>query len=166
MITVLKAQDTTFFSNGRPEKILVFDRNNQKTGTWIWYNENGDTSSLKLHDEKGNIKEWRQYFPSGKIRFIIISQNNIPTSQKMFYENGQLDYILNYDSTGAKTGEWKQYYQNGQLYEVGSYKRGEEVGEWRRYHQNGQIAEVGKYENGLEVGEWKYYDKSGKLKSR
>ena len=50
---------------------------------------------------------------------------------------------------GKEEGLWKEYYDNGQVFEEIPYKDGKKEGMWRRYYyRNGQLETEGKFKYG------------------
>ena len=65
---------------------------------------------------------------------------------------------------GVLHGEYKDYYDNGQLWEHSHYKNGVQHGECKLYHDNGQLRVYEHYENGELHGEYKEWYDNGQLK--
>lgn len=74
-----------------------------------------------------------------------------------YYDNGSIKEIsgqinitrINYGafSTG-KSGEYKEYYENGNLRLEGNYKTGKRIGLWKWYHENGAFYTEFDYKDG------------------
>lgn len=90
------------------------------------------------------------------------------------YENGNLVEEGDYNK-GHKSGEWKYYYDNKQLFEKVNYLWGKLNGSYQSYWNDGNIKKEGSYHQGKKIGNWKMfyrnqkpalteeYDESGKL---
>jgi len=90
------------------------------------------------------------------------------------YENGNLVEEGDYNK-GHKSGEWKYYYDNKQLFEKVNYLWGKLNGSYQSYWDNGSIKKEGFYNQGKKTGNWKMfyrdkkpalteeYDENGKL---
>ena len=90
---------------------------------------------------------------------------NTYAQKKVYYDNGNLKQIGQYDTNGKATGVWKFYYEDvdGQLKDIGKYEKGSATGEWKSYYNGGEFLANGKYEKGKRTGEWKFYYVDGKL---
>lgn len=62
-----------------------------------------------------------------------------------------------------KKGEFKIYYENGQISTIGNYNDFKLNGSYVSFYENGAVASDGFYKNGLLDGEWKFYSKNGFL---
>ena len=82
---------------------------------------------------------------------------------KYFYENGQLEYEVNFDN-GEKNGIQKYYYKNGKLSNEGKFVDGKREGFYKSYYKNGKVNSMGYYHEGELHGEWQYFYANGKLK--
>ena len=90
------------------------------------------------------------------------------------YENGNLVEEGDYNK-GHKSGEWKYYHDNKQLFEKVNYLWGKLNGNYQSYWDNGSIKKEGFYNQGKKIGNWKMfyrdkkpalteeYDEKGKL---
>ena len=61
-----------------------------------------------------------------------------------------------------RTGQCKNYYENGKLRMEGNYVEGKKTGVQKIYHPNQKIKATGKYINGEKADNWVYYAKNGK----
>jgi uncharacterized protein YdhG (YjbR/CyaY superfamily) len=60
-----------------------------------------------------------------------------------------------------KSGESKEFYDNGFVKASGKVKDGEMHGAWRWFRRDGTILRSGSFRNGVQVGEWVTYDRLG-----
>ena len=74
-------------------------------------------------------------------------------------EKIKLDNLYNLN----KKGEFKIYYENGQISTIGNYNDFKLNGSYVSFYENGAVASDGFYKNGLLDGEWKFYSKNGSL---
>lgn len=80
------------------------------------------------------------------------------------YDNGKLEYSIEYDADGLEHGQWKFYFENGQVEMMENYNHGLPVGAWESYYENGQLESKSFYNNqGYETGIWEGYFENGKL---
>lgn len=130
------------YGNRQLKLIGNFNQEDQPTGEWKFYHENGQLSKIGKVEKGNPIGEW-----------------------KFYHENAQLKETGQYDEQGKETGKRKIYHDNGKPWSIGRWKDGKRSGAWKIYHRNGRLQETGKYKNGLLTGEWKYYYENGKLKT-
>lgn len=69
---------------------------------------------------------------------------------KKYYENGNIEYDLNFNSKGNREGIQKTYNEDGSLESEESYKDGKKDGVFR-YYKNGGIVKEEEYKNGVLV---------------
>lgn len=60
-----------------------------------------------------------------------------------------------------KSGESKEFYDNGVLKASGKVKDGELHGAWRWFRRDGTLMRSGSFRAGEQVGEWTTYDRAG-----
>ena len=60
-----------------------------------------------------------------------------------------------------KSGESKEFYDNGFLKSSGKVKDGELHGAWRWFRRDGTVLRSGSFRTGVQVGEWVTYDRLG-----
>ena len=101
------------------------------------------------------------------------------------YKDGQVKSIENFKN-GKLNGEFKEFFENGSLFQVGTFKNGEmknirvfyengnlkfeqnlkdRKGRYKGYYPNGQLEEEGEIFQGEKIGVWRYYNEEGKLSS-
>ena len=101
------------------------------------------------------------------------------------YKNGQVKSIENFKN-GKLNGEFKEFFEDGSLFQVGTFKNGEmksirvfyengnlkfeqnlkdRKGRYKGYYPNGMLEVEGEVFQGDEIGLWKYYNEEGKLSS-
>jgi hypothetical protein len=81
------------------------------------------------------IKTWQHYYDNGNIKNLS-TQVNINRKDGGSYSTG-------------KSGEYKEYYENGNLKLQGNYKTGKRIGLWRWYHENGDFKTEFDYKDGV-----------------
>ena len=85
---------------------------------------------------------------------------------------------------GKLNGEFKEFFENGSLFQIGTFKNGDmknikvfyengnlkfeqnlknKKGKYRGYYPNGQLEAEGEVFQGDEIGLWKYYNEEGNL---
>ena len=99
------------------------------------------------------------------------------------YKDGQVKSIENFKN-GKLNGEFKEFFENGSLFQVGTFKNGDmknikvfyengnlkfeqnlkdRKGKYRGYYPNGKLEAEGEVFQGDEIGLWKYYNEEGNL---
>ena len=105
-----------------------------------------------------------------------------------YWENGNLDAKVFFNSNGEADGPYICYFPNGNISEEGFYLLGKQFSLWkfyyesgkikseenfneqgivngeiRKYYENGKILIEGNYENGEKIGKWKLYKENGEI---
>lgn len=99
------------------------------------------------------------------------------------YKDGQVKSIENFKN-GKLNGEFKEFFENGSLFQIGTFKNGDmknikvfyengnlkfeqnlknRKGKYRGYYPNGKLEVEGEVFQGDEIGLWKYYNEEGNL---
>ncbi|MDM8556923.1 caspase family protein [Desulfococcaceae bacterium HSG7] len=90
--------------------------------------------------------------------------NNSETSEKYYYESGELEFVFSMIN-GKREGIGKGYYKSGKLESTRIYKNGKIEGIKKHYYESGELKWEYNHINGKIEGITKGYYKSGKLKS-
>jgi antitoxin component YwqK of YwqJK toxin-antitoxin module/tetratricopeptide (TPR) repeat protein len=170
------SQDVSFVTGKRSGKGTEFYRNGQKSAELNYVEGELD----------GIIKKW---YPDGTIRSEGEYKDGIVINTlKEYNPNGSLSSEENFDENGKKSGEYKEYDNEGNLNMVLIFKKGDLVA-YKIYHRDGTLLKeakkkggeflfenfysdgtqkaVGVYQSG-DIGKsgiWKFYDKNGVLNS-
>lgn len=94
------AKEERFFPSGNIKYIGFYDKNEKRTGKWIYYNENGKINRIE-HYKNGK--------KNGKAIF--------------YYQNGNL-MLKAYYTNDLKDGKWIIYDQNGKKINTVYYEKG------------------------------------------
>jgi len=151
--------------------ILLVNISNAQEHKEYYDNGNLKVSGVVKYDKK--VGEWKSYYVSGELESVAnfeyilgdgYGKNRISRKvhTKEFYENGNTKQTGTY-LNDKKTGEWKTYYKSGQLEKIGIYKNGNRNDEDKTYYKNGQLKLFLKFENGNPIGETKLYHENGQL---
>ncbi len=118
----------------------------------------------------------KEFYASGKVKKSGGYIKNIPVGlHQEFDEQGKVIAAIIYDdygvkeseglldSEGRKTGEWKEFWDDGAVRAAGSYKEGKKTGKWVYYFLQGTIEQEGYYLDGKFSGNWKWYYDTGEL---
>lgn len=96
------------------------------------------------------------------VALIAVNLSFAQETRKEYYDNGNLKEVGTYKYDDLH-GDFKSYYESGNLKEVITFEFGLPTGEYKVYHENGQLYELGEYRSGVHVGEWKKYHENGQL---
>lgn len=104
---------------------------------------------------------YRSYFESGSIDIeATYLDNELVGKWKKHYENGEIEWIVNYEE-GYRQREYKNFYDNGDLKLEGYNFKDKIYGEEKRYLPNNVLEWKGNYEGGLLVKTWIKFDAKG-----
>lgn len=137
---------------------------NKKTGKWVSYYENGELKSERNYKE-GELDGYQKMnysqvlYMEGHLKKGI----KVGTWKSYFKETEQLKYLKHFDDDGNATGEWKNYYDSGELFDIQNYSNNKASGKQIEYFKNGNISSIGDKRNNQKNGIWKYYYDDGTL---
>jgi len=106
--------------------------------------ENGKPRIVKYYNKKGGNLELER--------------------EIVFYKNEQKKIDGEYKDQ-LRTGLWKAWYENGNMWSEGEYREGKRNGKGISYHENGKKYIEGMYRDDVRVGLWRFYDTTGALTS-
>ena len=99
----------------------------------------------------GSHKYVASSHPNGKPEVVIYMKGKgeeaVKVMEKVFYPNGQLEYIGRFEN-GVEHGEWVYYYENGTKKFVEHWENGLEHGIQYEYAPDGQVYRELHYEKG------------------
>jgi antitoxin component YwqK of YwqJK toxin-antitoxin module len=133
-------------------------------GTAVEYYDSGvikGTYSYKNNLVHGVGKD---FFPSGRLAEEAVYQNGrlmdkngqwFSGVSKLFYENGQPWYEINYKN-GFLDGTFKEYDENGQVMIIATYKDNQLNGPSKEFYPNGRLKSEFVYEDGLLLSSREY----------
>lgn len=115
-------------------------------------------------DHESPIRDRNEYYPSGKIkRRGHFLNDSIPVDTvQSFYENGKIQSIGVYDSTGKLNGVSYIYHENGTIKQQLNYVQGLLDGALVDYDSNGSVYAKGYYYQDRMVGDY-YLMKNDKV---
>ncbi len=118
-------------------------------------------------NEKGEkFGPWRAFHENGKLRYQGQFEDDKAVGEFHYYfEDGNLQSTLNYDSKNPSKSKAIHYYQTGEKMAEGEYIDQKKSGEWRTYGAGGVLVEESSYINGQRFGEWRLFYPNGKLLS-
>jgi len=156
------------FAKGKPIKVWkhYFDNGkikaeyNLKTNTTSQYYENGFIKNRSTTNKNVGFYEQFSEKINGQLTFTdkeVKKDTLIEMTVTEYYDNGsiknissQLNIIYKGGSVSSigKTGEYKEYYENGNLKLQGQYKKDKRIGIWKWYHANGEFNTEFDYKDG------------------
>ncbi len=139
--------------------------NDIPTGTFMFYHSNGKIKSLMNYDDEGASTceiFWKTGNNAAKGSYNV-NRDRIK-EWKIYFEDGTLASIINYNLLGEPDGNIKMYYPDTkQLVLDCNYKNGDKVGDYKKYFPTGIPQELGPYADNLKHGYWKFYSPEGVL---
>jgi len=112
--------------------------------------------------EKFAIDTSYEWFPNGVLRYIGINDST-NKSYKYYYQNGNIEVDVVFDSFGVGSGVVKRYYSNGNLEFVKYFlatpqNYNNEFGTWSFYNEKGVMSSQQFYDNGILKKSYTYSD--------
>lgn len=158
---VALAQKPEFYANGQVKAEGKY-KNDQKTGDWTYYREDGTISLKETYNRKApNMKTVEFFHPNGKTSATGTYINNLKYETWTWYrEDGTIDQIGTY-MKDKPFGRFSYYDKKGVLKEKGEIIDGLKHGEWEYYYVNGKLLKKGVYKKGKAIGEWEEFDFNG-----
>lgn len=149
------------------DTINIIDKQNQKQGLWLTFNNVGTQIVEKGHYVNGKKNGiWHAYYPSGQKKHEITYKDGQPIGNACFYfENGSVRE-KGYWNIDHWEGSYQLYHTTGQLaYDWNYNKAGKRTGIQKYYHENGTLKYQGEWDNGKTTGALKVYNQEGYLVS-
>lgn len=78
-----------------------------------------------------------------------------------YYPNNTVHIDGQLDENNRKTGVWKSFRVDGQLWSETSFQNGKKNGPTVSYHKNGEIYYRGEFTDDKKSGKWIFYDQNG-----
>ena len=128
--------------------------------------ENTTTSSDQKQKDKNTSKQKKSDTAVYKVDNVKPPKKTEKLADGSYFEyypNNQIHIEGQFDENDKKTGIWKSYRVDGNLWSTTEYANGIRHGESKSYHKNGQLYYEGQFVNGKRDGKWLFYDKTGKL---
>lgn len=155
------AQQPEYYANGQIKAEGKY-KNNQKTGDWTYFYENGTVSLKESYNRKApNMKTVEYFHPNGKTRVTGTFINNLKYETWTWYrEDGTKEQFAIY-MKDEPLGPTTYFTKEGNLDKKGAFYNGVMDGAWEHYHANGKVSSKGIYKKGVAIGEWDKFDKTG-----
>ncbi len=105
----------SFYENGKPKEIIQY-LNGEQTGEREEYYESGNKKyTVKKLSDKNQLQHF-EYHENGKPKKLehkLIDKDESIGEYKEWYDNGQLAEIGTYISNNKRNGEWLEFHKNG-----------------------------------------------------
>ncbi len=155
----------TYFSNKQPKEIFTLV-NGVLNGE---FREYLDTGILKEKIQYLNGKETgerEEYFKNGKVKYKVEKDDVLNQFRhEYFYENGtQKELLHKHIKKNERSGEYKEWYENGQLAVVGAYSHQQRRdGKWLEFYMNGNKKVEAEFKDGVFFLENHWNDKGEQI---
>ncbi len=157
-----------YYKDGQLKK-EGFYKNDKKIGVWKDYYENGQVEYVNNYSNAGKrLGTGESYSEKG----ILISETKQPQNGmllvKKYYDSGKFLAVYNIvpqqnNERFVKSGNYKEYYEDGTLKVESIYKNNELSGVWKQFFETGEIEWEVEYVNDFKQGFYKQYYKNGKI---
>jgi antitoxin component YwqK of YwqJK toxin-antitoxin module len=136
-------------------------KNDIRHGTWIKWQENGDTVRVESYADEKKSGVFKRYYENGTVNWITNFKDGIKhgISEKWF-DNGVMEWQVTYDE-GVKEGVYKRSNKLGTYTSAVNYRDDKRHGELREF-SNGTLTGSHPYQNGLAHGKTSTFYNSGK----
>lgn len=133
---------------------------------------------LVISDDKKElpVKFHKEFYASGKVKKSGGFMGDVPVGlHQEFDESGKVILAVIYsdygvkeseglvDELGRKTGEWKEFWEDGAVRAIGNYTEGKRTGKWKYFFNTGSLEQEGFYKDDKFSGNWKWYYDSGEI---
>jgi len=173
-----KVSEQMFYENGKIKYEGKFGENNQKTGKWYYYFEDGTkfaecdftksksgfgwevykTDKTKLVGSKDKVNEVT-FYTNGGLAKIRISNETQEKEYKFFPSfNLMEDRTL---KNNILNGQTLSFFDNGKINSKNYFKNGVQDSIYILYYENGSTQIKGNYKIGNKVGKWEYFKQDG-----
>jgi antitoxin component YwqK of YwqJK toxin-antitoxin module len=178
-----------YHPNGVVKSKGRFDNTGEKSGTWYWFDEKGDSTYSVTFDNGKRIGAQRSYHVNGVVSVALKNnaEEEIDGEVVDYFLNGALYSTTQYSKSqrdgvqtyynliGSKKSEvpwkagevqgiYKGFYSDGSLKFEEPFQDSERHGEATYYHQGTKVVSAeGAYEEGLKTGKWTWYYPNGKV---
>ena len=132
-----EAVKATFYHKNREISSEGFYVNEERHGTWRYFNERGHLISENYYHHGEDHGVWKVYYSSGTVAEI-----------KTFHY-------------GARHGEWERYFENGKLNFVTVFEDDKLNGKYEVYNASGRVRVKGHYTNNQPDKRWVFYTAGG-----
>ncbi|HKP94570.1 MAG TPA: hypothetical protein VJ385_02320 [Fibrobacteria bacterium] len=158
-----------FYAEGKRASVMHFRGGLDQDSAYAW-DEAGrlkerahfdsGTGERLAYDSLGHLIERRHflkgrpdgeswtYWPQGGKRALLLYKDGKPATMQKWHPNGRpmADGVF---ADGHRTGEWKDWWENGTLKEVSHFQDGALHGERFFYDEKGKLLRTQKYEHGF-----------------
>ena len=133
----------------------------ERHGRVVQYSERGEVMMIRYYDE-GIFYAYSYLGTDGKeVQKISLQGNELNVLS--YFKNGKKS-VQHIRKNGMIEGEYKEYHENGQMAEAGSFTNNEENGSYVKYYENGVKMNETPYVKGIINGVMIDYYPNGKIK--
>ncbi len=151
--------------SGMAQPINQTNSQGKKIGKWTKNFDNGNLRYKGQFENGYEVGEFVYYYSNGKIQSKMrFSEKGVVASVSIYYKNGAKQATGSYWKK-QKHSTWK-YYNNatGNISKEETYYRGKKSGPFRVYYSNEQVYSEIFWKEGVRHGSWKEYFENGELK--
>jgi len=132
-------------------------------GEVTWFHENGQKSKWGTYIDNEKTGKWEEYFEDGTLASVYFYEDGKPYGTwKSWYENGQQKSEYQFNA-GKRTGQWKAWYVDGTVKTAARYLDDHASGKWYGFQQNGQVDVEGSYGEKGKTDQWRWFHPNGQL---
>ncbi|MGY6558028.1 MAG: toxin-antitoxin system YwqK family antitoxin [Nitritalea sp.] len=157
---------TYFPGTKRVASETSYDARGNRSGTWTYYYENRRVARVERYENDIPVGTWEEFYPDRTLSKRKTYVLGVPVGPyEEFHANGNPSVTGEFSESGMRTGLWRNFHPEGQLYSIGEYRNNVKTGNWKYFNRIGILVAEGEYLLGSENGQWVYYYDGGQLKS-
>jgi uncharacterized protein len=158
-----------FHTNGKPASLKHYRGGVENDSSFAWDDKgrmverahfDSGTGERLAYDSLGHLVERRNfvdgkadgaswtYYPNGAKRALIDYQDGRPLDMRKWHPNGK-PMAEGVFADGHRSGEWKDWWENGNLKEISHFLDGALHGERMFYDEKGKLMRTMRYEHGF-----------------
>ena len=156
----------SFHDNGQLRVEYSFSNGYQNPGTIISYHKNSNKAREVILSKNGNLNgAFTEWYDNGQLKKQGVYNEDVPTIQKEWGENGNIHIESELNEKGEKHGVTRLYHKNGQLQVEENFTNGiQDDGTVISYYDNGIKARQIICLRGVLNGEFSEWYQNGKQK--
>ncbi|WP_294613474.1 toxin-antitoxin system YwqK family antitoxin [uncultured Gilliamella sp.] len=154
-----------FYKTGKPYSFTHYDDEGRLHGEYASFDKNGfkETNYIYEHGKTKERNNWKNGIKTEESFFYIDdNKQEFDGVHRVWYDNGQLKYIENYNK-GIKEGLFQNWYPNGKLELEEVYKNNKLISSIQWNKDGIKKSEEFYNSDGLKEGEWKTWYDNGQL---
>ena len=156
-----------YLITGKGEYTKTNKGENEFTGPWEFYHQNGRIKSKGNFDGEGKrTGEWKYYYNSGIPQEITIYEKDLAQGKSEVWHDNGLTYSLTNYKNDQRDGPETTYFYSGQTRSVINYKMGKKEGPAKYYTLDGSLQATRIFSDDKQEGEEIFYYSNGKISSK